>query len=147
MPADPRTKSQHEPMTVRFPGGLAVESSYRGFTVRTDQPERAGGAGSGPAPFDLFLASIATCAGFYALQFVRGRGLSVEELGLTLEPLRSADRRRVETLRIHVDLPDGFPEKYRRPLQRAIDQCAVKKHILDPPTFEIVLGGEPSVLD
>ena len=100
MPADPQSKSKHEPMTVRFPGGLAVESSYRGFNVRTDQPARAGGAGSGalrPLPgLDRHLRGLLRAA-------VRPRSRPwLEELGLTLEPLRSADRRRVETLRIHV---------------------------------------------
>jgi ribosomal protein S12 methylthiotransferase accessory factor len=138
----PDTKSGRRALTVTFPGGLAVESDYRGFKVLTDQPERSGGRGSGPAPFDLFLASIGTCAGFYALQFLRGRDLPIEGLSLTLEPLRAEGSKRIETLRIRVELPDCFPQKYRRPLERAIDQCAVKRHIVDPPAFEVVLGDD-----
>ena len=56
----------------RFGGGLKVDAEYRGFTIKTDQPFHEGGEGRRPAPFDLFLASLATCAGFYVLAFCLG---------------------------------------------------------------------------
>ena len=40
--------------------------------------KEAGGDGSAPQPFDLFLASIATCAGIYVLGFCQQRGISAE---------------------------------------------------------------------
>ena len=52
---------------VAFSGGLRIDAEYRGFLIKTDQPVADGGEGSAPAPFDLFLASLATCAGYYAL--------------------------------------------------------------------------------
>ena len=133
--------AQTDSVQVTFPGGLAVQADYRGHSVRTDQPERYGGTNSGPAPFDLFLASIATCAGFYAAQFARSRDLPTEGLRVSLEPVKSDDRKRIATLRLLVDLPTGFPDKYRPALERAIDQCAVKRHIVEPPQFAIELRG------
>ncbi len=41
------------------------------------------------------------------------------------------------SLRIDVKLPENFPEKYFSAVRRAIDQCSLKRHILDPPAFEI----------
>lgn len=132
-------KAGRELLQVHFPGGLAVEASYRGFSIRTDQPEKYGGGGSGPPPFDLFLASIATCAGFYALQFLRKRDLPTDGLALSLEPITAEAGGRIGELKMTVDLPPDFPEKYRKPLARSIDQCAVKRHIVEPPRFETVL--------
>ena len=126
-------------LQVTFPGGLAVQSDYRGHTILTDQPQRFGGADSGPAPFDLFLASIATCAGFYAAQFARARDLPTEGLEVSLEPVKSEDGKRIGLLRLVVKLPSGFPDKYRTALEKAIDQCAVKRHIVSPPQFSIEL--------
>lgn len=134
-------------MEVQFPGGLVVETRAHGHLIRTDQPEHAGGGDSAPAPFDLFLASIATCAGLYALAFCRQRDLSTEGLGLVLEPVRDPERHRIGTIRIEVRLPDGFPEKYRDAILRSVDQCAVKRHILDPPEFELAVAapaGQPA---
>ena len=124
---------------VSFPGGVAVDATYEGHTVHTDQPVPAGGADSAMSPFDLFFASIATCMGFYALRFCQERSLSTEGLHLTLEPVREQEGKRVTLVRISVHLPAAFPEKYRPAIEKAIDHCAVKKHIVEPPRFELRL--------
>ncbi len=51
-------------MRIRFPGGKRVNATYKGFTIKTDQPTESDGEGSAPTPLDLFLASIGTCSGF-----------------------------------------------------------------------------------
>lgn len=124
-------------MTVSFPGGVAVNAEFRGHTVRTDQPAPHG-FGSAPAPFDLFLASLATCAGFYALRFCQERAIPTDAMALTLATRRDPESHKLATIRIALALPPGFPEKYRAAIVRAMDQCAVKKTILDPPAFEVV---------
>ena len=128
-------------MEVRFPGGVAVEAHWKGHSVRTDQPVRDGGADTAMSPFDLFFASVATCMGFYALRFCQERELRTEGLGLTLEPIRDEEARRVTLVRIALQLPAGFPEKYRTAIERAVDHCAVKRHILEPPRFELAVTG------
>jgi len=95
------------------------------------------------SPFDLFLASIATCMGFYALRFCQERDIPTDGLDLTLEPVRDESRKRVATIRVDVTAPEGFPEKYRGALLRAVDQCAVKKHLIEPPEFEVELAEAP----
>lgn len=125
------------PMEVRFPGGVAVEAIHAGLTIRTDQPVAAGGAGSAPSPFDLFLVSLSTCAGFYALRFCQERGLPTEGLGVTMDWERSPETKLISKIRISVKLPEGFPEKYRAAILRATDQCAVKKHLVSPPEIEV----------
>ena len=125
-------------MEVSFPGGARVDAHFKGHTLHTDQPVRAGGDDSGPAPFDVFLASIATCVGYYAVQFCRQRQIDVRDLKVTLETIPDVERRRVGTIRLEVHLPQGFPEKYRQAILRAVDQCAVKRHIMEPPEFDVV---------
>jgi ribosomal protein S12 methylthiotransferase accessory factor len=124
-------------MTVSFPGGKRVDADYGGFTIRTDQPPKAGGEGSAPQPFDLFLASIATCAGIYVKGYCDARGIPTAGLGLQMQIERDEVQHRVARLVLEITLPDGFPEKHREGLIRAADHCAVKKHILNPPAFEI----------
>ena len=126
-----------ETMTVSFPGGKRVDAAYGGFTVRTDQPAQAGGEGTAPPPFDLFLASIATCAGIYVKGYCDARAIATEGLGLVMRIEREPERPRVARLVLEIQLPEGFPEKHRDGLVRAADLCAVKKHVLTPPAFEI----------
>ena len=133
------TAPERHLMEIGFPGGAVVSASFRGQTILTDQPVRAQGGGTAPPPFDLFLASIATCAGFYALRFCQSREIATDGLAATLEPVRDPTTRRISRIRIEIRLPEGFPERYRRAILRAVDQCAVKRHILEPPEFEVEL--------
>jgi ribosomal protein S12 methylthiotransferase accessory factor len=118
---------------------MKVNAHYRGHTVQTDQPIEAGGSDTALAPFDLFLASIATCGALYAMRFCEQRGISTKGLDLTLEPIRAQEGHRITTIRLVLTLPDDFPEKYRQAIIRAVDQCAVKRHIVEPPKFEIAI--------
>lgn len=126
-------------MEITFPGGVAVEAQYKGFRIATDQPREAGGQGAAPAPYDLFLASLGTCAGLYALKFCQERGLSTEGLGLTLSTERDPEARRTRLVRMTLQLPAGFPEKYHGAIERAVNLCAVKRAIAEPPLFETVV--------
>jgi len=133
-----KTRATHTSgMDIQFPGGLEVEALQKGFTILTDQPVEAGGSGSAPTPFDLFLASIGTCAGLYALKFFRQRNLDTEGLALKLTPGRDETGKRVSRVRLEILLPSAFPEKYREAILRAVDQCTVKRHIFEPPQFEV----------
>lgn len=123
-------------MTISFPGGVAVDATFKGHTIRTDQPVPLG-EDSAPSPFDLFLASIGTCMGFYALRFCQERNIATAGLSLGLEPVRDAAGKRVATMKIALQLPHGFPEKYKDAIQRAIDHCAVKRAMSEPPEFEL----------
>ncbi len=122
---------------VRFPGGRRVEAVVGSHAVLTDQPVAAGGEDAGPSPFDLFLASLATCAGYYALRFCQERQIGAAGLGVSMEVERDPSQKRVAKLRIAVRLPEGFPERYREAILRAIGQCAVKRHLEEPPAIDL----------
>ena len=123
---------------VTFPGGKRVDADVGGHTLRTDQPASLGGEDSAPAPFDLFLASIATCAGIYVLGFCQARGLATEGLALRQHTESDPATKLPSRIRIEVVLPPGFPEHYRAAVLRAAEGCKVKKTLSAPPSFEIV---------
>ena len=123
---------------VTFEGNLKVKAEYRGMSILTDQPAYAGGDGSAPAPFDLFLASLATCAGYYVLAFCKQRELATEGIYLTMSMERGQASKMIEKIRIEIHLPSGFPERYKEAVVRAADQCTVKAHILKAPAFEVL---------
>ena len=124
-------------MRVYFPGGKRVCADYAGFTNETDQPARAGGDDSAPAPFDLFLASIGTCAGIFALGFMQQRGIDPEGSSLTMSPQVDPASGLTSKIVLDLHLPAGFPQKYRSAVINAMNLCTVKKHLHQPPEFEI----------
>ena len=127
-------------LQISFPGGVSVAAEFDDFKVLSDQPERNGGANSAPSPYDLFLASLGTCAGFFALRFCQQRDLPTAGLGLTLDLERNPETRRLDKIIMDIQLPDGFPAKYKQAIIRATEECAVKKVILDPPEFAVTAG-------
>ncbi len=125
-------------MKIYFPGNKKVNADFNGFTVQTDQPVNGGGDGTAPAPYDMFLASLGTCAGIYVKGFCDNRGIDAE--GIELEQDIEYDRMKgkISKIKMNIRVPESFPTQYYDALVRSASQCAVKKTIQDPPEFEIV---------
>ena len=112
-----------------------VEARYKGMTIYTDQPEKAGGDESAPAPFDLFLASIGTCAGFYVQAFCNQRGISTDHIELVQKMHHNKETKMISKIEIYILLPPDFPAQYKNSVIRAAESCTVKKHIASSPEF------------
>lgn len=118
---------------IDFPGGSRVDAHFSNFTVPTDQPPGA----SAPTPFELFLASIGTCAGIYVLGFCQQRGLPTTGIHITQRIHADPRSGMVDRIELDIGLPPTFPAKYRDSLVRAAELCKVKKHLETPPTFRV----------
>jgi ribosomal protein S12 methylthiotransferase accessory factor len=123
-------------MQIEFGNGKRVLARYNGFEIHTDQNPSSGGEGSAPEPYDLFLASLATCAGYYVASFCEKRNIPHHDLALTQTWLRGEDGK-IETIRLEIQVPSTFPEKYYGALVRAANLCSVKKTLDRPPAFEV----------
>ncbi len=120
-------------MMIDFPGGARVDAHFGPFTVHTDQPPAA----SAPTPFATFLASLGTCAGIYVLGFCQQRGLPTEGIRIIQRMHSNPFSGMVEKIDLEIQVPPTFPEKYRPSLIRSAELCAVKKHMENPPSFEV----------
>ncbi|MEW8023319.1 MAG: OsmC family protein [Candidatus Thiodiazotropha sp.] len=128
-----------ESIQVSFTGGKRIQAKIGDYTIETDQPLKYGGDASAPAPFDLFLASLATCAGIYAWNFCESRKLSTEGMDLRMDCVNDEKKKIIVKVTFRLTLPDGFPEKYRSGIVRAMELCAVKRHMMDTPEFSFDL--------
>jgi len=128
-------------MEIIFSGGKKVDAEYKDFTIRTDQSPEGGGDGSAPEPFDLFFASIGTCAGIYVLSFCQNRDLPTENVKLFMSTEINPESDMFDKVNIQISVPDTFPEKYHKALVRVAEKCTVKKHIAKGlPDFNVTLG-------
>lgn len=130
-------------MTVNFPGGKRVNANYKGFSVETDQPKNEGGDGTAPAPFDLFLASMGTCAGVFIVFFCESRNIPTENIHLTLRFENNAKTHLMEKIDIDIHLPPAFPDKYRKAVVRAAEMCTVKRNLMAPPIIRVNAISQP----
>jgi len=123
---------------VDFGQGTQVNAHFGDFTVATDQPEKLGGFNTAPAPYDFFLASLATCAGFFVARFCQKREITMDGISINMRDTRNEKTHLVENIEIEIVLPASFPEKYRSALIRATNECSVKKTLQNPPQIETI---------
>lgn len=119
-------------MDIVFPNGGGdepVDAILDGRVIRT--------GGGEPSPFDLFLVSIGTCSGVRVLRFCQERGISTENVRIRQRMFYNADVGRFEKIELDIQLPPDFPAKYRDAVVRAANSCGVKKHLLNPPEFDV----------
>ena len=120
-------------MIIDFPGGQKVDAHFRGHTIMTDQPTDD----TAPMPFELFLASIGTCAGIYVLGFCQQRGLPTEGIRIIQRNYANPANGLVGKVDLEIQVPPSFPEQYHAALVRAAELCKVKKTLEHPPTFKV----------
>lgn len=118
-------------MEIVFPGGLEVDAVMGDLVIATNQD------GSAPSPFGLFLASMGTCAGIYVLNFCRQRNLPTEGIKIVQRMHTNPITRMVDQVELDIQVPPSFPEKYKDAVVRSAELCAVKKHLENPPTFDV----------
>jgi putative redox protein len=122
---------------VTLDGKKKVSAHFDGFIVSTDQPVSNGGEGTAPAPFDLFLASLATCAGVYIKGFCDNRNIPAEGIKLLQTTENDPETHMVSKVNMEILVPADFPEKYRDALIAVAGKCTVKKHLLNPPAINV----------
>jgi ribosomal protein S12 methylthiotransferase accessory factor len=124
-------------MIVTLPGGKRVDTQIGSHVVRTDQPVANGGEDSAPAPFELFLASIGTCAGIYVAGFCQKRNIPTDGIRLRQRYQFAPETGVLAKVELDIEVPPSFPAQYREALVRVADQCAVKKAIQAQPAFAV----------
>ena len=119
-------------MIIDFPGGSRVDAHFRDHTIATDQPP----ADSAPMPFEVFLASIGTCAGIYVLGFCKQGNLPTEGIRI-VQRNHAAANGMMEKIDLEIQVPTALPAQYYDALVRSAELCKVKKTLEHPPRFEV----------
>jgi uncharacterized OsmC-like protein len=116
---------------------FAIQS--RSHTILCDQPAENGGEDSGMTPPELLLASLGSCAAFYAVQYLKTRNLAENgvEVSVTAEKLKSPAR--VGNFQIHVACPVSLTEEQTEGLMRSVHHCLIHNTLLTPPEIAIDL--------
>jgi uncharacterized OsmC-like protein len=126
--------------TVRFLDGVRFEAEARGHAVLCDQPLENGGQDSGMTPPEFLLASLGTCAGYYALQYLKARQLKTTGLVVKVEAGKAAQPPRMDNFRIFIDIPGLDDLRHREGVIRAAKNCLIHNTMLHAPSIEIALA-------
>jgi uncharacterized OsmC-like protein len=130
-------------LTITHLADDAFRVDVRGHTLMVDQQNRDADE-AGVTPVELFVASLASCVGFYAERFLRRHGLPFDGLQVECDwMMRAGEPARVGRIAIRVTPPGWVPPELRGPLGAAIDRCTVHNSLRQPPQIEVVVAPMP----
>ena len=125
-------------MEITFDGGKVITAHFHGHIIRTDQSLSSGGQNTAPSPFELFLASIGTCAGIYVKSFCDNRKIPTDNIKIIQTSEFDEKTGLPLNFKLDIKLPADFPEKYREAVISVAELCKVKKTIAANPVFEVI---------
>jgi uncharacterized OsmC-like protein len=129
---------------VRHLGNVKFEATTRGHRVVCDQPAENGGSDHGMTPPEFLLASLGTCAGFYAAQYLKARNLPSEGLEVAVHAEKAKLPARLGQFRIEVLVP-GLDPKHEAGVHRAVQACLIHNTLLHAPAIETVVRTEAPI--
>lgn len=128
-------------VTVEHLGAVQFEVRARQHTIVSDQPEVSGGFDEGMTPPELMLASLGTCAGYYAAQYLRKKGLASEGTHVRVTAGKATGPARLEDFKIELRLPIPVGDEHRKGVEEAVHHCLIHNTLLHPPKMTIEVEG------
>ena len=126
-------------ITIRHVGGVKFEASTRGHKIYSDQPASNGGTDSAFTPPELLLAALGTCAGYYAVEYLRVRGLQYPDLKIRVTAEKATQPARLAAFHIFITTT-GIPEAHQAGIARAVKACLIHNTLVRPSSIELWVG-------
>jgi putative redox protein len=124
-------------ISVEHLGGVQFEIKARQHTIACDQPSENGGYDEGMTPPELLLASLGSCAGFYAVMYLKKHKLSTQGTRVHVSAEKAKAPARMEDFRITVDVPADFTDEQRKGIEDAVHHCLIHNTLLNPPKISL----------
>jgi putative redox protein len=124
-------------ITVEHLGAVQFEIRARQHTIMSDQPQANGGFDEGVTPPELMLASLGSCAGYYAAGYLRKKGLASEGTRVRVTAGKAQSPARLDNFEIEVSLPVLVGSEHRKGVEDAVEKCLIHNTLLHPPAITI----------
>ncbi|MGA3162069.1 MAG: OsmC family protein [Terracidiphilus sp.] len=126
-------------VNVKLFGDVKFEVAARKHSLVCDQPAENGGRDEGMTPPELLLASLGTCAAFYASAYLRKKGLPREGIEVRVTAAKAGPPARLDFFRIEVKIPLALSAADRAGVEQAVHHCLIHNTLLHTPTIQIEL--------
>jgi uncharacterized OsmC-like protein len=118
-------------------GEVQFEATARGHKVFCDQPVENGGFDEGMTPPELLLASLGTCAGYYAVQYLKARHLPMQGLRVRTAAEKAQGPARLDNIRIEMEYPEALDSWHRAGVLAAVNKCMIHNTLLHSPKITV----------
>jgi uncharacterized OsmC-like protein len=126
-------------LTVTYVDGVKFEIACRSHRIVTDQPKSEDGTDQGMTPIELLNASLASCAAYYAAQFLRRRCPELHGLAVHSSWSYSEDPHRVGAVHLKIISPHDLTKAEHKGLLRVVEHCTVENTLKYAPTIRITV--------
>jgi putative redox protein len=124
-------------VSVKLQGDVKFEVAARKHSLVCDQPAENGGNDEGMTPPELLLASLGTCAAFYASAYLRKKGLPREGIEVRVTAEKAGPPARLDNFKIEVKIPLALSEEQRAGVDVAVNHCLIHNTLLHTPAIQI----------
>jgi uncharacterized OsmC-like protein len=128
-------------VTVEHLGAVQFEIRTRGHVIVSDQPAENGGYDEGMTPPELLLASLGSCAAYYAAQYLRKHRLASEGTKVKVSADKAKDPARMENFEIEVQVPADLTEEHGAGIEEAVHHCLIHNTLHHPPRITLKVAG------
>jgi putative redox protein len=134
-------------LTVQHLGAVQFEIKSRQHTLISDQPVENGGLDEGITPPELLLAALASCAAYYAVEYLKARKLADAGTKVSITAEKVKNPARLDNFRMRVEVPATLTAGQQEAIQRSIERCLVHNTLLHPPRIITEVVSETSILE
>ena len=127
-------------LKVFYKDGVRFEAETRGHRLESDQPIGQGGQDLGMTPPELLLASLGTCAGYYAVEYLKVRNLPTKGLIVTVQADKAMNPARLGSFVIFVEAPGVEQEQHLEGMERAVKKCLIHNTLLHAPSIAVAVA-------
>jgi uncharacterized OsmC-like protein len=131
-------------LTVNYLGNVQFEAVARGHKLVCDQPFDNHGDDEGMTPPELLLASVATCAGFYAAQYLNSRKLPSAGLTVKITAEKVLNPARLDQFKIVINAPGATEAKDVEGVRRSAEKCLIKNTLISAPAISVEVTTDAS---
>jgi uncharacterized OsmC-like protein len=124
-------------ITVEHLGGVRFEIKARQHVILSDQPAENGGFDEGMTAPEMLLASLGSCAGFYAAQYLKKHKRATEGTIVRVTADKAREPARLDNFRIALEIPGDLNQQDLDGARLAVHHCLIHNTLLNPPKISI----------
>jgi putative redox protein len=127
-------------VVVEHLGAVQFEIKARQHTFISDQPIDNGGDDEGMTPPELLLASLGSCAAFYAVDYLKRNSLLRVGVKVRVTADKVKAPFRLDNFKIEVEVPGEIEENHLQGLDDAVHRCLIHNTLQHPPKMDVVVN-------
>jgi putative redox protein len=127
-------------------GGVRFAVQARNHTIISDQPLENHGTDEGMTPPELLLASLGSCAAYYAAEYLRTRNLAQTGVEVSVAAEKLLKPARLSNFRVHVQSPVVLTAEQSEAMMRSVHHCLVHNTLHSTPEIQIEIEAATPVV-